>query len=527
MQNAYIMALDAGTGSGRAVIYDTTGAIAGIGQEEWTHLPDPGVPGSSVFDTSTNGPLIDRVIGAALAQAGIGPERIKAVSTTSMREGMVLYDAEGSAIWACPNTDSRAQEEALELARTGVADEIFDLAGDWVSITAPSRFAWLKRHRPDILSATVKVGMISDWMTFRLTGRFVTEPSAGSSSALFDLEKRTWAEPLVTKIGLDPAILPEVVESGTVVGGVSAEAAALTGLIEGTPVVSGGADTQLALVGIGAGTGDATLVGGSFWQMTMLTDAPLIDPDRGPRTLCHARPGAWMTEGIGFLSGLTLRWYRDAFIEPVLRRAGSAMNGFLMLEEMAAQAGVGAGGVLALTASPMQSDDWRQPPVGLFGFDLNAGERALGNGARAIMESGAFLAKRHLEALERLSGQTFPTIGFTGGSAQGDTWAQIIADVMQRPVAIPVVKETTALGCAMLAATGAGLFNTLDEAIAAMASPTERTVMPDPERSRAYAEIEARWFDAMKRGVDMAEDGLCAPLWRPGGSRHEAEKAEK
>ena len=107
-------------------------------------------------------------------------------------------------------------------------------------------------------------------------------------------------------------------------GGRHAEAAAETGLKEGTPVVIGGADTQLGLVGIGvADPGRFTVVGGSFWQHTLVLDRPLIDPQVRLRTLCHAVPGQWMIEGIGFYSGLAMRWFRDAFCDGEKERAAA------------------------------------------------------------------------------------------------------------------------------------------------------------------------------------------------------------
>ena len=160
------------------------------------------------------------------------------------------------------------------------------------------------------------MGMLSDWVLYRLTGRYVTDPSSGSSSNLFDLARRTWSPGSLDLVGLSPSVMPEVVEPGTVVGEVTEAAAAETGLAAGTPVVAGGADTQLGLVGIGVTEPDrVTLLGGSFWQMTVVTDRPLIDPEARLRTLCHAVPGQWMTEGIGFYSGIAMRWYRDAFCE--------------------------------------------------------------------------------------------------------------------------------------------------------------------------------------------------------------------
>ena len=175
---------------------------------------------------------------------------------------------------------------------SGGARQIFERGGDWVSITSPARFLWIREHEPEIFRAMAHVGMLSDWVLTRLTGRFTTDPSCGSSSDLFDLDRRDWSGETLQLIGVPPAVMPEVLESGTVMGEVTTAAARMTGLAAGTPVVVGGGDTQLGLVGIG-GTrpGRLTLLGGTFWQLTVVTDQPLIDPQARVRTLCHAVPG--------------------------------------------------------------------------------------------------------------------------------------------------------------------------------------------------------------------------------------------
>ena len=124
-----------------------------------------------------------------------------------MREGMVLYDAGGREIFACPNVDSRAFAEAEDLIREGAAEKIYAEAGDWVSITSPARLRWLARHRPDILAATASLGMLSDWIVYRLTGEHVTEPSCGSSSGMFTLAGRRWSQTIPALCGLPAAVL--------------------------------------------------------------------------------------------------------------------------------------------------------------------------------------------------------------------------------------------------------------------------------------------------------------------------------
>src|SRR5260370_40757435 len=106
-----------------------------MGQREWSHLSQPAYPGSQVFDTRTNWDLICSFIQQVLATPGVTPDSILAVSSTSMREGIVLYDKAGREIWACPNVDSRAVEEAAELVNPRLAEKIYLTRWDGVSST--------------------------------------------------------------------------------------------------------------------------------------------------------------------------------------------------------------------------------------------------------------------------------------------------------------------------------------------------------------------------------------------------------
>jgi autoinducer 2 (AI-2) kinase len=173
-----LLAIDAGTGSCRAVLFDADGGRVGLGQREYSHAEAPGVPGSQVFDTERNWKLICECVREALASEDGAAARVAAVSATSMREGVVLWDARGQEIWACPNVDSRAGDEATELIASGAAQQIYDRAGDWVSITSPARFLWIAKHEPDIFASIAHIGMLGDWILTRLSGEFVTEPSS-------------------------------------------------------------------------------------------------------------------------------------------------------------------------------------------------------------------------------------------------------------------------------------------------------------------------------------------------------------
>jgi autoinducer-2 kinase len=515
MTGRYLLAIDAGTGSCRAVLFTETGAQAGVGQREWTHHEPPGVPGGQDFDVDAGWRAIAACIKDALRAAGADGADVAAVAATSMREGMVLYDAAGREIFACPNVDSRAAAEAQDLIREGAAEKIYAEAGDWVSITSPARLRWLGRHRPDILNDAASLGMLSDWIVYRLTGQHVTEPSCGSSSGMFTLASRAWSPTIPALCGLDPAVLPPVADPGTVAGEVTVAAAEATGLRAGTPVAAGGGDTQLGLLGAGAQRDEYTVVAGTFWQNTVLLDRPLIDPQIRLRTLCHVQPGEWMLEGIGFYCGMSMRWFRDAFCDAEVAQARArGVDPYVVMEEAAAAAP--PGGVIAIMSNLMNARRWAHASPSFLQFDLSQGG---GRGAcvRALEEAAAYVARGHRDIITSLTGRQFGEAVFTGGAGRGRLWPQIMADVLGVPVHIPAVTESSALGAAICAGTGAGLFSHLHELRPGLRRRAA-TFEPDPAAVAAYDEKYATWREVYQRMLDITDDGLLRPLWRAAGA---------
>jgi autoinducer-2 kinase len=517
---ARLLAVDVGTGSCRAAIFDENGNQLAIGQREYSHAELPGVPGSQVFDTETVWRLVCECIREALQRSSTSAGSIAAVSTSSMREGMVCYDAGGRELWACPNVDARAALETSELIESGMADTIFACSGDWVSITAPARLKWLARHEPDVFDAIAHVGMIGDWVLYRLSGTFVTDPSLGSSSGMFELGSRSWSRHIVESCGLDPSVFPEVVPSGTAVGAVTRGAANDCGLQAGTPVVTGGADTQLALVGMGiTETGRFVVVGGSFWQHTMTVKSPLVDPDGRLRTLCHAVSDQWMLEGIGFYSGMALRWFRDAFYATEREQAEKqGADVYELLEREAADVPPGSNGVVGIFSNLMNAKRWVHASPAFIGFDVLHPDRSGRKQClRAIEEAAAYVAYGHLKIVEDIASCSIQEVAFTGGASKGTLWPRILADVLGRPVSIPEVKESTALGAAIYAGVGVGLYGDAAE-IAGQLARTERTLDPDPQAHRAYEGLYNDWCALYAGALTLSEQGLAPPLWRAPGT---------
>ena len=317
-------------------------------------------------------------------------------------------------------------------------------------------------------------------------------------------------------------MFPPVCEPGTVAGARDrARRGGRPGLRPGTPVVVGGADTQLGLLGIGVGDPDrVTIVGGSFWQTTVVTDHPLIDPEARLRTLCHAVPGRWMMEGIGFYCGITMRWYRDAFCElEKLQARERGVDPYVVMEEAAAAIPPGANGVLGIFSNVMDAKRWVHASPSLLQFNVDDPARSNRVAAiRAIEESGGVRRPRppadhrgpdRAARAPRSCSPAAARRGRCGRRSSPTCWACRCA--------IPVVKESTALGAAICAGVGAGLFADA-AAQARRVVRIERTVEPDPAAHEAYVRLYDRWLAVYARQLELSEAGLLRPLWCAAGT---------
>lgn len=509
-----VVAIDAGTGSARALAFTETGECVSRAAVEWEHRAVPGHPGGTDFDAKAGWEAIARAVREVVVALGGRP--VAAVVSSSMREGFVLFDAQGREVFACPNTDGRARTQADALFAEGLADEVYRTAGDWVSITAPARLRWLAEHEPETLARTRHIGMLSDWVNRNLCGEYLTDPTCGSSSALFDLGRRTWSHELAARVGLSADVLPTVVEPGTTIGRVTASASAATGLRVGTPVVMGGADTQLALHAIAATSARPTIVAGTFWQTTALTSTPVIDPQRRMRTLCHVDPQSWMVEGIGFLSGLAMRWFRDAFCpDAVLEAEKRGVSAFAVMEDWAQAVPIGSEGVVAVLSDVMQADAWHHAAPALVGFDVADPRRHnRGTVIRAIEEAAAFVAASHLDVLDELTSGATTAAGevvFTGGSSAGRLWPTVIAGTTGLRTRTTLAPDATSYGAARLAGDAVGM------SLPPLRQDETAVVVAEGDRD-AYRRAQEHWrrvYDAQRTAT--VASGLT-PLFTPPGA---------
>ncbi|HSV31482.1 MAG TPA: autoinducer-2 kinase [Atribacteraceae bacterium] len=515
----YVVVFDVGTGSGRCLIFDFQGRELAECHREWTPQTLPQYPGSRDFDTRASWLLLKECLRDALKCSGIRPEEIAGVTGTSMREGFVLYDLRGREIWGCPNTDARAGEEGRELIEQGVGEKVFQEGGDWFAIHAMPRLVWIRKKQPDIFHRARHLTMLGDWVVYKLTGEYTTTPSLGSSSGLFSLQKRSWSPRSVAVCDMDLSVFPPVYESGTLVGEVTSEAAAETGLLAGTPVYTSGGDTMLACLGVGTTDPYAyTVVGGSFWQTTMITPAPLIDPKIRLRTHCHILPGFWMTEGFGFLNGMAVRWFRDAFCQHEMAEAEKlGISAYEFLEREAATVPPGSHGIIATFSDIMNARTMKHATPSFLGFDIFSPETSGKKECyRSLLENAAYVAYGHALILEELTGQMCEEATFCGGASRGILWPQIVTDVTGARLRIPEVKEATALGAAMCVLKGLGVYGGFAETARTIVR-WEREVEPNQERHQRYRELFTHWKSVYREVLELGNRGLLEYLWKAPG----------
>jgi autoinducer 2 (AI-2) kinase len=166
----------------------------------------------------------------------------------------------------------------------------------------------------------------------------------------------------------------------------------------------------------------------------------------------------------------------------------------------------------------MQANRWTHASPGFVGFDVNNGASAgRSECVRAIEESAAYVSRGHLDIIRAVTGFEAGEVVLTGGASKGDLWPQIVADTLAVPVRIPAIKESTALGAAIYAGVGAGLY---DDAVRTAAEMVrfERTVEPGAEAVRAYDDLYRRWGELYRRSLELSEAGLVRPLWRAAGA---------
>jgi autoinducer 2 (AI-2) kinase len=505
--SSYIAAFDIGTGAGKAAIFDEKGKGIAVRYEEWSYKPCPwGAKSGMVFDADDFFGRLVRQFRRAAEDSGIKAGDIAAVSVVSQRQGMVFIDGGGRELYSAPCVDLRGGEELSEI--TPHAQEIREITGiSPHGMYGPSRLLWFKKHRPEILEKTRTLLMISDWFAWRLTGNAASEISVASSSQFLTNASRTWSEELISLFGLPRRIFPELIPADRAAGRVTGEAARASGLREGTPVFSAGGDTQAALAGMGAFTpGTIAAVAGSTTPVMLVSGTPRSFP--GTDTVCHVAEGLWCIEANVKFTGISVRWTREiikapaSFPGPGRGEDSHPADGgaFERMTELAESVPIGSGGVTAYLGAEIAGEDLGENYGGfLFPVPWNIYGITAAHLYRAALESAIFPVRANTEYLVRENGTAAEAFDFRvcGGQAKSEFFSQSLADLLNRKILVYGSEETSALGGAISAAVGIGLYGDYQTAAQNMAARA-REYNPDRRRAGEYEKAYKHWRSLRK-----------------------------
>ncbi len=490
----YLLGLDAGNTVIKAVLFDASGRqLAAHGVDGATHKPWPGMIERSVAELWDNA---KSAIATCIAEAAIDPGAIAAIGTAGHGNGLYLLDREGRPLVGIQSLDTRGAALAEELdAAVGTRIHDISLQRPWPSQT-PVLLAWLKRHRPADYARAGTLLFAKDVITWNLTGVRASDISDMSGAGLLRLPDASYDASLLALYGLEDAgaLLPPLHRPTEIVGTVTPQAAAATGLLAGTPVVAGFFDVIASALGSGAvGPGAASIVAGSWSINQVFSEAPVRD--QRVFMVSAYGPDRFVNMENSATSAANLEWYVRTLVE----RGGHRDDPF------------GFANAAVASVEPAHDDPLFHPFLyggrlgahqrgGFFGL---AGWHGEGHMLRALFEGVMFEHRRHIEVLAQ-AGVTFASAALSGGGARSPHWPQIFADGLGVPVSIPEVTETGALGAAIAAAVGAGLYDNEAAAVAAMARPA-RTCAPDPAM-RAHYERRYGIWTRLTQAMD--------PLWR-------------
>lgn len=413
---------------------------------------------------------------------------VDAIGVTAHGDGLYLTDSAGRPLGhGIQSVDSRARGVTAAWESSGVLDSVALIAGQRpYPYAASTLLSWLSRNQPQRYAAIGHILFCKDWLRYRLTGVFATDPT-DASTAFTDARTQRYSDDLLSVMGLQairPA-LPDILPSSAVIGTVSSAAAAQTGLLQGTPVAGGMHDVTVSAVGLGnLEPGTVSITAGTFSINETLSDHLAVDRRWSARA--GLRQGQWMNMSISPASSNNVDWF--------LRQAYGA--------EWAAAAKGGPslwGTVEADLAVPVAPDAPLFHPF-LYGSPYNSPASAAFFGLRswhgradmlrAVVEGAAFNHRFHVDALR----SAFPIsrAGITGGGTSRAWLAQLFADALGLPVDVPQAREVGALGAALVAGLGVGLYASLADAVRCGCSVAAR-YEPDVARHATLNERFARY----------------------------------
>jgi len=480
-----ILGLDIGTSSTKAVLFDLFGQEVAAVQQSYP-LSTPHAGWAEQDPEQLWNTLLD-VLREVISKAG-DERRILAMSLATQSGSLIAAKADGTPLYPMITwLDSRAEEIVQQWRAEGLEEQVRRSSG-WrlqSGLSLPG-IAWLKKFRPDVFNAAERFLGAHDFLLGRLTGEFTVDLSGGTEMQLLDISSGQWSKTLCALVGITPAQLSHLIPAGQVIAPITAEVSRLTGLSPETLVVSGGHDQTCAALAMGLiNPGQLMLATGTAWVITGVAASPAIEAIPAQMDLnFHIAPNRWTVSQLLGGFGASVEWWLQQNLQALApQTALSRAELYAQLERLLAQSQPGSNKLLFLAPEGgAQLSDGRQAG-GFIGLQL-AHTRA--DMSRAILEGIAFEVRWALEMMRRAE-LSVERLWVAGGATQSQTWTQILADVCNVPLLLTQYAHWPALGAAILAGFGVGVFDTLEAGIARF-QRSPRQITPDESHKRLYDE---------------------------------------
>lgn len=485
----YYMGIDLGGTMAKAAIFDRHGNEIAVGEKKLKILyPGKDMAERDIMETKE---AVYSVIEKALRHSKIDSAGIKGIGVTGQANGLYLFDRHGNPVRnAILSSDTRAKKYVKKWTEDGTWKKLLPKIRQqiWAG-TVPALLAWLKEYEPDTLEKTDVIVTAKDYVRYLLTGEFAIEVTEASGIASMDQTKGILTEEIYEALGISEylgRIPARILDCTEISGRVTAECARLTGLKEGTPVAGGQIDTGASIISAGVTKENQLgIIVGTWGINSIVKHQPVVDENIF-MVYKYCIPDMYCVMEGSSTSATNLEWFIENYMKDVE-----------------------PGRVYDVCNELVSSSDYRDTVLFLpFLYGSNAGLDAkaafIGLGARhgrremlrAIYEGVAFCHKYHID---RLLGfvDSIDVVRMAGGAARSPVWMQMFSDILGLPVEISKAKELGAMGVAMEAAVGTGLFADIAEAAEHWVK-IKAVYYPDPEKETYYR----KKYEAYKKLID-------------------------
>ncbi len=503
----YLIGIDVGTSATKTVLFDENGNVISQSSYEYPmYTPENGWAEQEPLDWKT-GVLttVSNVVKEGVSTGRVSDvEYIKGIGISGQMHGLVMLDEKGdvirpSIIWCDQRTGAEVEDMLGIMPRE-----------KWIEITAnppltgwtAAKILWVRKNEPENYKKCRHILLPKDYIRYVLTGEFATEVSDASGMQLMDVSKRNWSQEVLDKLDIDINLLGRMYESCEVTGKLLPEVAQSLGLTTDTVVVGGAGDNAAAAVGTGVvreGTAFTTI--GTSGVVFAHTDEVKIDPEGRVHTCCCAVPGAWHIMGVTQAAGFSLKWFRDNFCQSYITEAAKkGVDPYDLINDDIETVPVGSDRLIYLPylngeRTPHLDDKARGVFFGLSG--IHTRKHLL----RAVMEGVSYSLCDCNDILGEM-GINVKEMMACGGGGKSKIWRQMLSDLYGCKVATINQEQGPALGVAILAGVGSGVYESVQDACDKLITKAKETD-PVAENVAKYAEYHKLYKKLYK---DLKDD---------------------